>query len=45
MAWRRRAGANVPRLEKSVDKFKVPAREKNELLAALGGMKGDIVGQ
>jgi hemoglobin len=37
--------ALVEDLVKSLDKFKVPAREKNELLAALGGMKGDIVGQ
>ena len=28
---------------KSLDKFKVGEREKSELLAALGGMKGDIV--
>ena len=38
-------GALVEDLVKSLDKFKVPAREKQELLAALGGMKGDIVGQ
>jgi hemoglobin len=37
--------ALVEDLVKSLDKFKVPAREKNELLAALGGMKRDIVGQ
>jgi hemoglobin len=37
--------ALVEDLVKSLDKFKVPAREKNELLGALGGMKGDIVGQ
>jgi hemoglobin len=30
---------------KSLDKFKVPAKEKGELLGALGGMKGDIVGK
>ena len=35
--------ALVEDLVKSLDKFKVPAREKNELLAALGSMKGDIV--
>ncbi|MDO8476622.1 MAG: hypothetical protein Q7W02_10620 [Candidatus Rokubacteria bacterium] len=29
----------------SLDKFKVPAQEKGELLCALGGMKGDIVNQ
>jgi len=37
--------ALVEDLVKSLDKFKVGAREKNELLSALGGMKGDIVGQ
>ena len=37
--------ALVEDLVKSLDKFKVPAQEKNELLSALGGMKGDIVGQ
>jgi hemoglobin len=35
--------ALVEDLVKSLDRFKVPAREKNELLAALGSMKGDIV--
>jgi hemoglobin len=38
-------GALVEDLVKSLDKFKVPAREKNELLGALGGMKPQIVGQ
>jgi len=37
--------ALVEDLIKSLDKFRVGAREKNELLGALGGMKGDIVGQ
>jgi hemoglobin len=37
--------ALVEDLVKSLDKFKVGTREKNELLSALGGMKGDIVGQ
>ncbi|HKW95672.1 MAG TPA: group 1 truncated hemoglobin [Methylomirabilota bacterium] len=37
--------ALVEDLVKSLDKFKVGAREKNDLLGALGGMKGDIVGQ
>jgi hemoglobin len=37
--------ALVSDLIKSLDKFKVGEREKNELLAALGGMKGDIVNQ
>lgn len=35
--------ALVEDLVKSLDKFKVPAQEKGELLAALGGMKPDIV--
>ena len=38
-------GALVEDLVKSLDKFKVPAEEKDELLSALGGMKGDIVGK
>ena len=37
--------ALVEDLVKSLDKFKVGEREKNDLLGALGGMKGDIVGQ
>jgi hemoglobin len=37
--------ALVEDLVKSLDKFKVPAQEKNELLTALGGMKKDIVGK
>jgi hemoglobin len=37
--------ALVEDLVTSLDKFKVPAKEKGELLAALGGMKPDIVGQ
>ncbi len=37
--------ALVEDLVKSLDKFKVGAQEKTELLGALGGMKGDIVGQ
>jgi hemoglobin len=36
--------ALVEDLTRSLDKFKVPEREKTELLTALGGMKGDIVG-
>jgi hemoglobin len=35
--------ALVEDLVKSLDKFKVPAREKNELLGVLGPMKTDIV--
>lgn len=37
--------AFVDDLAKSLDKVKVPAQEKGELLSALGGMKRDIVGQ
>ncbi len=36
--------ALVEDLTRSLDKFKVPEKEKGELLGALGGMKGDIVG-
>ena len=35
--------ALVEDLVKALDKFKVPDKEKNELLGALGGMKGEIV--
>lgn len=38
-------GALVEDLVKSLDKFKVPAQEKTELLTALGGMKPQIVGK
>ena len=37
--------ALVEDLVKSLDKFKVPAQEKKELLTALGGMKPQIVGK
>jgi len=37
--------ALVEDLVKSLDKFKVPAKEKGELLGILGPMKPDIVGQ
>jgi hemoglobin len=37
--------AMVEDLVASLDHFKVPEKEKTELLGALGGMKGDIVGQ
>ena len=37
--------ALVEDLVKSLDKAGVPQAEKDELLGALGGMKGDIVGQ
>jgi hemoglobin len=36
--------ALVEDLVKSLDKFKVGEKEKTDLLNALGGMKGDIVG-
>jgi hemoglobin len=35
--------ALVEDLVKALDKFKVPDREKNELLGALGPLKGDVV--
>ena len=35
--------ALVDDLTKALDKFKVPDKEKGELLGALAGMKGDIV--
>lgn len=38
-------GALVEDLVKTLDKFKVPAQEKSELLGILGPMKSDIVGQ
>lgn len=38
-------GALVGDLVKSLDKFKVAEKEKNDLLGALGGMKPQIVGQ
>jgi hypothetical protein len=43
----RRAGGQPlhPIYDQSLDKFRVPAPEKNELLAALGGMKPQIVGK
>lgn len=37
--------ALVEDLVKSLDTFKVPAKEKGELLGALGSMKPDIVGR
>jgi hemoglobin len=33
----------VEDLVKALDKFKVPEKEKNEILGALGPLKGDIV--
>ena len=37
--------ATVEGLVKALDKYKIGEQEKQELLAALGGMKKDIVGQ
>ena len=37
--------ATVENLVKALDKYKVGAKEKSELLGALGPMKGDIVGR
>ena len=37
--------ATVEALVKALDKNKVPAKEKGELLTVLGPLKGDIVGQ
>lgn len=36
--------AAVKDLAATLDKFKVPDKEKNEVLAAISGLKGDIVG-
>jgi hemoglobin len=36
--------ALVEDLIKALDQYKVPEKEKGELLGALGGLKGDIVG-
>jgi hemoglobin len=38
-------GAVAENLVKTLDKFGVPAREKNELIGLIAPMKGDIVGQ
>ncbi len=38
-------GAFGEDLVRSLDKFKVPAREQGELVATLGGMKGRIAGR
>ena len=38
-------GALVEDLQKTLNKFKVPDKEQGELLAVLGPMKGQIVGQ
>ena len=36
---------SVKHLVATLDKFKVPDKEKNEVLTAIGGLKGDIVGR
>lgn len=36
--------AAVTDLKATLDKFKVPEKERGEVLAAIGGLKGDIVG-
>src|ERR1051325_2634154 len=36
---------SVKHLTATLDKFKVPAKEKGEVLAAISGLKKDIVGQ
>jgi len=35
----------VKRLVETLDKFKVPDKEKNEVLGAISGLKGEIVGR
>ena len=37
--------ASVKHLTATLDKFKVPEKEKGEVLAAISGLKGDIVGR
>jgi len=37
--------SSVKYLVGTLDKFKVPEKEKNEVLAAISGLKGDIVGR
>ena len=37
--------ASVKHLVATLDKFKVPEKEKGEVLAAISGLKGDIVGR
>jgi hemoglobin len=36
---------SVKHLVATLDKFKVPEKEKNEVLGAISGLKGDIVGR
>ena len=37
--------ASVKYLVGTLDKFKVPEKEKSDVLTAIGGLKGDIVGR
>jgi len=37
--------STVKHLVATLDKFKVPEKEKNEVLGAISGLKGDIVGR
>ncbi len=37
--------SSVKHLVATLDKFKVPEKEKNEVLGAISGLKGDIVGR
>jgi hemoglobin len=37
--------ASVKHLTATLDKFKVPEKEKGEVMSAIGGLKGDIVGR
>jgi hemoglobin len=37
--------ASVKHLVETLDKFKVPEKEKSEVLGAISGLKGDIVGR
>ena len=37
--------ASVRDLNATLDKFHVPPQEKSEVLAAISGLKGDIVGK
>jgi hemoglobin len=36
---------SVTHLTATLDKFKVPEKEKGEILGAIGGLKGDIIGR
>ena len=37
--------ASVKHLTATLDKFKVPEKEKGEVLSAISGLRGDIVGK